>query len=164
MPINSNFWADLSPGAMKGSISRVVSKGMWFWIFSPRINLFKWMIRMVGMYLQESVFIARWDSWQSPHQNAFSPSSVSGWKKFSNLSGRGELESVLMCREMSCILSVVVVSLLHWEHWTVEDICPWKICARGTLTSLIRAISSSWASAESPGIYSSFFFEFKSVC
>jgi len=47
-----------------------------------------------------------------------------GWKKLSNLSGRGELESVLMCREMSCILSVVVVSLLHWEHWTVEDICP----------------------------------------
>ena len=59
---------------------------------------------------------------------------------------------MLMCREMSCILSVVVVSLLHWEHCTVEDICPWKICARDTLTSLIRAISSSWASAESPGI------------
>ena len=32
------------------------------------------------------------------------------------------LESVAICREISCVLSVVVVNLLQWEHWTFEDI------------------------------------------
>ena len=33
-------------------------------------------------------------------------------------------ESVAICNEMSCVLSVVVVVLLQWENWTVEDIWP----------------------------------------
>jgi hypothetical protein len=68
---------------------------------------------MVEMCVYESVFVAQRGFWQSSHQNAFSPSSVSGWKKLHNFSGKGELESVAMCKEISCVLCVVVVFLLQ---------------------------------------------------
>ena len=62
------------------------------------------------------------------------------------------LESASICREISCVLSVFVVVLLQWVHWTVEAIWPWNLCEMGSLTSLIKAISSSWASAGSPSL------------
>jgi len=49
MPISFISWVDECPGVISGSKSKAVSKGMWFWIFSPKINLFKWTIKIVGV-------------------------------------------------------------------------------------------------------------------
>ena len=58
-----------------------------------------------------------------------------------------KLASSSMCKEISCVSSGLIVVLSQLEHFTVEAICwPWNNCEIGSLMSLIRAISNSWAS------------------